>query len=344
MDEYPHGFLRLLDDAPLVPVMYTGGLENYPDLIDAIARERPISGNGGDVLRLVRDPFLVAEWLRDAGFPVLEVFREPSDVRCLRKPLRGSAGFGIAFDDGRHRAGCYYQRYVEGVSFSALFDGERLIGVTEQLVDGFRYVGTIAPWAVPVRTPSVSEAGFFDVHDPQCNPASLTLGVAIGELLVERSGMRGWWGFDGVFADGVPYLVEVNPRYTAAMEILDRVPSDPLAPALRGEGWGEGRFGNLDAYEKDRRPLTPALSPQSRGEGADQHFLFHGKRILFADRTFHFPADGPWYAPDQSTYADIPMPGTLIETGQPILTVFASGETSDEVRRQLHTFRLPFDS
>jgi hypothetical protein len=47
---------------------------------------------------------------------------------------------------------------------------------------------------------------------------------------------------------------------------LWRATSGPLAPVLGREGWGEGSFG--ERRNSNVRPLTPALSPEYRGEGA----------------------------------------------------------------------------
>src|SRR5262245_37770646 len=52
--EYPRGFLRACADGPPGPWMYTGGLENRPALVDALARLRPLWGNAGRVLRRAR--------------------------------------------------------------------------------------------------------------------------------------------------------------------------------------------------------------------------------------------------------------------------------------------------
>src|SRR4051812_3998717 len=70
---YPHDFLASLAAAPHAPWIYMGGLENHPRLVDRLGEVRPLLGNGGDVLRRVRDPRLLAEAARDAGcsFPPL---------------------------------------------------------------------------------------------------------------------------------------------------------------------------------------------------------------------------------------------------------------------------------
>src|SRR5262245_37896608 len=62
--DYPRGFIALAKSAPPGPWLYTGGLENWPDVVAAIASERTLWGNDADVLQRVRDPALVAAWLR----------------------------------------------------------------------------------------------------------------------------------------------------------------------------------------------------------------------------------------------------------------------------------------
>ena len=41
-DQYPHGFLKIVRQAPPGPWLFTGGLENHPKLIDRIACDRPV--------------------------------------------------------------------------------------------------------------------------------------------------------------------------------------------------------------------------------------------------------------------------------------------------------------
>src|SRR5207253_6051310 len=64
---YPQEFLAALAAAPAAPWIYTGGLENYPRLIDRLAALRPVLGNGGDVLRCIRDPIQLKAVANDAG-------------------------------------------------------------------------------------------------------------------------------------------------------------------------------------------------------------------------------------------------------------------------------------
>src|SRR5205823_5029109 len=72
---YPGGILELARDQPSGPWMYTGGIENHPDLVARICGERPLWGNGLGALRKVRDPFALAAALAAAGLPFLDVRR-----------------------------------------------------------------------------------------------------------------------------------------------------------------------------------------------------------------------------------------------------------------------------
>src|SRR5438552_2312821 len=67
MATYPHGLLDALADAPHAPVMYTGALENWPDLIAKI--DRPLWGNPPTVLRAIRSPERWTQCLRMFGVP-----------------------------------------------------------------------------------------------------------------------------------------------------------------------------------------------------------------------------------------------------------------------------------
>ena len=67
-----------------------------------------------------------------------------------------------------------------------------------------------------------------------------------------------------------------------------------------------------------------------------------GKAILYADAAVVVPNDftrrmlrhinGPW-----PRYADIPAPGTKIESGQPVLTIFAEARSEAEVEQALRS-------
>jgi predicted ATP-grasp superfamily ATP-dependent carboligase len=109
-------------------------MENRPDLIARI--ERPLLGNGADVLRAVRSPAKWAACLRDAGLPSPAIANAPTAGRWLLKPRKSAAGFGIAPYDGRsfNPRTHYLQEWIDGVPCSGIFLGSRLLGITRQLI------------------------------------------------------------------------------------------------------------------------------------------------------------------------------------------------------------------
>ncbi len=97
---YPDGLARLAADLPPMPCLYTGAIENHPDLVDRISARHRLLGIQGDSLRAVRDPIALADAVRVAGLAAPEVRIEPTglpvDGSWLRKPIASAGGRGIS--------------------------------------------------------------------------------------------------------------------------------------------------------------------------------------------------------------------------------------------------------
>lgn len=297
--------------APPGPWMYTGGMENHPALVARIARDRPLWGNGPDALGVARSPRRLAELLDGAGCPRPAIGFCPADAspgrRWLVKPLAGSGGAGICFWPCSRPAlprRAHLQQYIEGVPYSAAFcadsAGVHLLGATRQLVG--------EPWLHATPFQYCGSIGPIDLAADLADRIQ-----ALGQAIARGAGLRGLFGIDFVLRDGVPWPVEVNPRYTASMEVLEH--------ALGVSALGLHRR----AFEPD----APELSDPSVGERP----RWLGKAIRFARHSFAFPAEGPWSAsvaaappawraPD---FADVPRGGARIAVGEPVLTLFAAG-------------------
>jgi uncharacterized protein len=315
-ERYPDGFLDLLPGAPPGPWMYTGALENRRGLVRKLARLRPLWGNDAAALAAARSPWRVHSALTAAGLPCPAV-RPVTDPprgrgRWLLKPRAGATGCGIRFWDGsavsRSRAAkSYLQEFIEGENCAALYVGDgtgaRLLGVTQQLVGEswlgagrFRYCGSVGPFHL--------------------GPSTRALLEKIGETLTAAAGLRGLFGVDFVLRDGVPWPVEVNPRYTASVEVLEYAIGLPALP------W------HCRVFEA-AAPVSEQVVPGSAS--------IVGKAILFARASLDFPAEGPWLPELRSpglieempAFADIPPAGQRIEAGKPILTCFAGAADVD---------------
>src|SRR5262249_36432055 len=112
----------------------------------------------------------------------------------------------------RARGAGYFQEFIEGDPYAALYvgDGGRawLLGLTRQLVG--------VPWLSATPFHYCGSLGPIEPEDRL--RASL---IRTGTVLAARCGLRGLFGVDGILREGVFWPVEVNPRYTASAEVLE---------------------------------------------------------------------------------------------------------------------------
>ncbi|MFL5340935.1 MAG: ATP-grasp domain-containing protein [Gemmataceae bacterium] len=223
LDEYPLSLPARVAAGPPGPWMYTGGLENHPKIVRRISRDRPLLGHDADVLRLVRDPLRLADLFRSAGVPYPEVrLTEPNDDRMwLAKPRAGAGGAGIhvwkSGDRVQRRA--YFQEFLTGPSCAALYDGPRLLGVTEQLVG--------EPWLAAGRFHYCGSIGPISLTEAQRIAFE-----RIGHVLAGSCHLHGLFGVDFIQREGEPLPVEVNPRYTASAEVLEYAAGGVVGKAI----------------------------------------------------------------------------------------------------------------
>lgn len=312
---YPEGLVERACQFPPSPVVYTGGLENAPGVVEQLAEHHTLWGVPPEVLPRLRDPHRPPLPTPPEGLLRLPAVVPPGRPcpdcgRWLRKPYRSAGGRGIrpATPGEPARATHYFQEFVAGQSLSAVYVGERLFGLTEQLTGcpwlharPFAYCGNLGPASV----------------DAQAESALAEYGAA----LARRYGLQGPWGIDFMW-DGCQVVpVEVNPRYTAGVEVLEHA---------RGRAVWDGP--------------GVALTPERTGSVV-------GKAIYYAPRPLVFPATGPWEVdldgefdpwrlPD---FADIPAPGTAFAPGEPVLTLLTRGRTLAECRRRLQSRAAELD-
>ncbi len=306
---FPDSLLAAAGGAPPGPWMYTGALENHPRLVECMSQSRQLWGNDARALRQARSPWKLAEVFRAAAIPFPEV--DPLTMsrqrhRALLKLLRGSAGRHICFArDGQNaKPGTYLQQFIEGDSVAAIYVGDGkttvLLGVTQQLTGQswlhakrFAYCGSIGPLRFEAALQERLER--------------------IGHVLANGCGLRGLFGVDCIVCNGIPWPVEVNPRYTASVEVIEH------ATRIRTL--------HMHCVACTGGTITTSLSPQASDIVA--------KAILFARKPLTFRS-GPWggalgqnIVVDQlPTFADVPCEGQPIKTGAPILSFFTRGSSA----------------
>jgi uncharacterized protein len=321
---YPEGFVDWLRAVEPPCWMYTGALENHPDLIDQMAWIAPLLGNPGDVLVRVRSPWELAETLGNAGLLFPEIRRSaeglPIDGSWLVKSYQGASGSGVREFSLDQAAGhknlgdatACFQRRISGIPCAAVFvamdDTAVLCGVTRQLIGepwlgshGFQYAGSIGLLPISEETDK-------------------TL-MMLGDVLTKQFDLSGLFGIDIILDGDQVWTIEVNPRYTASVEICERA-----------TGWHA-----IESHVTDSLTAAPHADPAWKR----LPHLAHGKAIMFArhdivisesfaEMSLTEALRRPW-----PTLADVSPAGTIVETGRPILTVFAQGQTVELVEQRL---------
>ncbi|HTU26986.1 MAG TPA: ATP-grasp domain-containing protein, partial [Pirellulales bacterium] len=270
VSDYPHGLLEVLSAAPAGTWMYTGGLENHPDLVERMEPLGRLWGNTAACLRQVRNPLAVFEALSRHGLSAPRVAERcdnlPTDGTWLVKDRRSAGGSGVAVwrGNGPLAADVYFQEHIAGQPCGAVYlaaGGEAVfLGVTQQLLgagpvaDGrtaaakdFRYAGSIGPLALE---PEVL-AGFH----------------SLGRTLAAEFPLSGLFGVDVVVAGQTIWPVEINPRYTASVEILERGGHQSLL------AWHAAACAD--------RSLPASAIAAAAAAGATPAIVW-GKRILFS--------------------------------------------------------------
>lgn len=303
----PTAAVRLAETVPCEAVAYGSGLEHGPRLVARLGRGRALWGNAPDVLARARDPRTLGRVLAGHGFVVPDVCVDgvpPAGRgrRWLVKPLASGGGHGIrAWDHGPLPRRAYLQSFVEGTPGSVILvaDGRRaqVLGVTRQLVgdvrfgaSGYRYCGSL--WsAAPLLA----------------SPALAARADAVAQAVVAALGLVGVNGIDFIADGDHPVPIEINPRWCASMELVERACGIALFEA--------------HASACRTRVLPPLrLHPDRPGE-------VYGKAILYARQAVTIGDTDPWLA--AADVADVPHRGERMTAGQPVCTVLATGSSAE---------------
>jgi predicted ATP-grasp superfamily ATP-dependent carboligase len=308
----PLSAVRAARAVPAELIAYTSNFENYPTAVAKLARHGHLLGNPPTVLTRVRNPFELMRALRRRGFATPGTRATPSPARhapgsWLLKPRRSGGGHGTrVWRRGESVPRTHYlQERIGGTSGSIVFaaDGRRAVtlGLTRQLVGdarlgahGFRYCGSLLG----------SPGGLFRRAD-----ALLETARALATALTAEFGLVGLNGIDFVMRDGVAYPIEVNPRYSASMELIERA-------------------HGLSMFEAHVQACSETLPPEP-----PLNAEVDGKAIVFARRDVTLGDTRGWI--DHGSFADVPHPGERIRRGHPICTVFAKASDAETCHRLL---------
>ncbi|MCK4477639.1 ATP-grasp domain-containing protein [Candidatus Bathyarchaeota archaeon] len=314
---------KLLATHRINAVLLASGLEDSFQPLAKLNDLIPIIGNNPKIIKKVRDKMQFFHELKKIAIPYPEtaLARNPDEGKraakdigypVMVKPLAGFGGVGIRKVKDRDELGKVFpqvvslsrgvliQEFVSGMDASVSFLSSKkaavVLTLNEQLLgiqgvgqkEPFGYCGNIAP-------ASASEALMDMCKDTV-------------QKIASHFSLTGSNGVDLVISkDGIPYVVEVNPRFQGTLECLERILEINLVNA-HIEACVEGILPLIS----EGRPATSCV-----------------RLILYAQRRSIIPC-----LTDLAEARDIPLPGVIIEEGEPLCSIVVEEKTRSSALRK----------
>ena len=284
------------------------GFEAAPQWLQEGAALLPLLGMAGEAVAALRDARHFFATLDRLGLahPVV-AFAPPADpAGWLLKQSGGSGGWHIRH--AAHGAGhapaaapadAYWQRLQCGTPMSALFlaDGRsaRVLALNRLLVRPLQghpmvYCGAVGPIADAALQQRVQHAL---------------------DALVPAFALRGLASLDFIHADGGPWLLEINPRPSASMQLHEHTVAGGL----------------LQAHVRACAGALPAAGRPTEG--------VRGHRIVFAAQACEAGAALVEALDRDAECHDVPAAPGGFERGQPVCSVSAQAHSAEAVEALL---------
>lgn len=309
---------------PAGGVVVTGGVEEWYETLDAIRPDREVWVPGTETLRTLREPGFLQDVAHRCGFEFpgwMEVGERGTPAGWLVKSRRLSGGRGVTRATLEPPAPHHYlQSPAPGRPFGAAFlatdSDTRLIGLSRSMTHAagphpYLHAGSVGP--VPIDAQGQEKL------------------IQLGETIRRRGGLRGLFGVDMLSApkDDRVYLLEINPRYTAGMELFEDSRFVSLVTAHV-----EVSQAGVISLPLAPMPCTPDCC--------------RVKRVVWTRQSLRWD---PWWqrqvaeASPDVTFHDIPQPDAPVGAGEPLVTLWTQGERMVECLRRLrraerHLLRL----
>ena len=276
-------------------VIYGSGFECYPESLFYLNSRLEIQGNTAEVFACLLDKPVFFSVLDGLNIPYPEVVFNPPDYAAdwLVKPMQGQGGVGISYYQATDsiKESFYWQKFQAGVPHSVLF-----------LADGkdVQVIGFNRQWSVHLN--DTLAFIFSGVINNAELPAGDKQKIMVWlKQLVFVFGLNGLNSLDFIFTTDCCYVLEINPRPSASMQLYD---------------------DNLLVRHVDLLLFEPILLNS-----------YTGYQIVYADSDITIPEQFIW--PDWCS--DLPKAGNICHTGQPICSIIAHQNESQSVAKQLLT-------
>lgn len=348
-------------------VLLAGGMENWPELVELLHQHFTVLGPTAEQMRRLRSPQCWQRWAEQSSvaFPETQFpqahgehsqpasnwlinplhlargWGQPLYVKqpassWLSKPLH-SAG-GTAIKRSSHASpDAYWQRHVAGRSLGVYCmlhrgGGAELLGATESI--------SATQWPGPSEF--IYRGSLGPIQLPQHHRRQI---VELCRLIQRETELLGWLQLDFIkdYAGNL-WLLELNPRWAAGMEVLYLAGINPVEHHCRA--W-QAEADATGIASPDATP-TGGPSASTAAELPCQPEISFGKAIVYAPRELeltrqriealhNLPRDNFADLPSHHLIAD-EQTAHVVSRGEPLLTVRASGP-HDTLLEQLARLR-----
>ncbi len=271
------------------------GIERFYSVLSQLPAHIEFIGNSPQTLALVRDPqhfFSLLDQLQ-LPYPPTSLTLAPVP-NPLRKRLDSAGGTEVSADNKPLAPGEFYQQKIDGEARSVCF-----------IANGVDF--TILGWNRQVNLPGqfLLQQIWQYAAVPAEHAADLTL--LLGRL-VKATGLRGFNSLDYIVtADDEIFILEINPRISASLELL------AAAPCLQ---WQIDSSRGMALRDMPRHAEKTPIRLL--------HYCFAESDLEVADTPL-------WPMPCH----DLPLPGTQIRKDQVICTVILAAESEQTCNEQL---------
>jgi methenyltetrahydromethanopterin cyclohydrolase len=296
-------------------VIYGSGFENNLDSLYYLDSRLTILGNSPEVFarQLNKQLFFSTLAALNILYPKV-VFTPPECVDgWLVKPMQGQGGVGIKGyqSTGDDKGLFYWQKFQTGVPHSVLF-----------LADGrnMEVIGFNRQWSVCLgeSQPFVFSGVINRTKLPDWHKTEITGWL---KQLVLVFGLKGLNSLDFIHAEDCSYVLEINPRPSASMQLYDDLLARHIQSCVGLQSIGRNSLAYCAAWQ-DNHSMQHTIK---------SFFRFTGYQIVYTDRDLLIPEQFIW--PDWCQ--DLPKSGNICHTGQPICSIIARQNKFQSVEEQL---------
>lgn len=264
-----------------------------------------VMNNSPDRILRVSDKLWLSRWLEESGYPHATTWEKdpPDDRRMILKPRTGAGGCGCRiFEGGAVPAGYIVQEFVEGIpaSASVISDGSDARSIAvNEQLSG-------RPW--------LNADGFRycgNITPLDADEVVRQRIARIAEEVVAGLGLVGSNGVDFILTENGPVVIEVNPRFQGSLDSVELSTGISVFQA------------HLNAFD-------------GRLPGECREMRFAGRAVLYSRERIRIDSDLRRMVPG---IMDVPAPGSVIDPGQPVLSIISAGPGRGDVVDSLRAKR-----